>query len=81
MRGLHRQFLQDNARPHTARITTEYFQQHNVEVLPWPTRSPHLSPIERVGHHGQVCDFSISQKRFEAIRKSLDSNNLTPKNN
>lgn len=39
---------QDNARPHTARITTAYLQQHNVEVLPWPAYSPDLSPIEHL---------------------------------
>ncbi|KAJ3655729.1 hypothetical protein Zmor_014849 [Zophobas morio] len=49
LRGLDRPlFQQDNARPHTARVTTEYLQQHNVEVLPWSARSPDLSPIEHV---------------------------------
>lgn len=39
---------QDNARPHTARVTMDYLQQHNVEVLPWPAYSPDLSPIEHL---------------------------------
>ena len=39
---------QDNARPHTARVTSEYLEVNNVEVLPWPPYSPDLSPIEHL---------------------------------
>ena len=41
-------FQQDNARPHTARVTMECLEEANVVVLPWPSRSPDLSPIEHV---------------------------------
>lgn len=44
-------FQQDNARPHTARITREFLQRNNVNVLPWPARSPDLSPIEHLWDH------------------------------
>ena len=37
---------QDNARPHTARLTANFLQQHNIRVMPWPARSPDLNPIE-----------------------------------
>ena len=39
---------QDNARPHTARITTDYLQHQNIATLPWPAFSPDLSPIEHL---------------------------------
>ena len=39
---------QGNARPHTARITMNSFAQNNVDVLPWPSMSPDLNPIEHV---------------------------------
>ena len=29
-------FQHDNARPHTARITRDFFAQNNVQVLDWP---------------------------------------------
>ena len=41
-------FQQDNARPHTARLTTQYLQANNVDVMEWPLKSPDLSPIEQV---------------------------------
>lgn len=41
-------FQQDNARPHTARATTRFLEESNIAVLPWPARSPDLSPIEHV---------------------------------
>lgn len=41
-------FQQDNARPHTALITTQFLAQNNVDVMPWPAVSPDLSPIENI---------------------------------
>ena len=41
-------FQQDNARPHTARISTDFINNQNIWNLPWPARSPDLSPIEHV---------------------------------
>ena len=39
---------QDNARPHSARVTSQFLQQNNVNVLRWPAFSPDLSPIEHL---------------------------------
>ena len=41
-------FQQDNARPHVARVNMAFLDQHNINVLPWPSLSPDLSPIEHV---------------------------------
>ncbi len=46
--GRNFEFQQDNARPHTARVSMEFLQHHNVTVLPWPAKSPDLSPIEHL---------------------------------
>ena len=39
---------QDNARPHTARLTTDFLRQQVVNVMPWPLLSPDLNPIEHI---------------------------------
>ncbi|GBM91450.1 hypothetical protein AVEN_226832-1 [Araneus ventricosus] len=39
-------FQQTNARSHTAAVTQHTLQ--SVDMLPWPARSPELSPIEHV---------------------------------
>ncbi|GFW34498.1 transposable element Tcb1 transposase [Trichonephila clavipes] len=38
-------FQQNNVRPHVARIVQRFFVNHQIELLPWPARSPDLSPI------------------------------------
>ncbi|GFV51767.1 transposable element Tcb1 transposase [Trichonephila clavipes] len=41
-------FQQDNARPHVAHIVQRFFVNYQIELLPWPTRSPDLSAIENM---------------------------------
>ncbi|GFU79690.1 transposable element Tcb2 transposase [Trichonephila clavipes] len=40
-------FQQNNARPHTARVAQDFLR--HFQTLPWPARSPDLSPVEHVG--------------------------------
>ncbi|GFV03647.1 transposable element Tc1 transposase [Trichonephila clavipes] len=40
-------FQQDNARPHTSRVAQDFLR--HFQTLPWPARSPDLSPVEHVG--------------------------------
>lgn len=44
-------YQQDNARPHVARIVQDFFTDNQMDVLPWPARSPDLSPIEHLWEH------------------------------
>ncbi|GFT67398.1 DDE_3 domain-containing protein [Trichonephila clavipes] len=39
-------FQQDNARPHTARVTQDFLR--HFQTLPWPARFPDLSPVEHM---------------------------------
>ncbi|GFX63250.1 transposable element Tcb1 transposase [Trichonephila clavipes] len=39
-------FQQDKARPHTARVAQDFLR--HFQTLPWPARSPDLSPVEHV---------------------------------
>ncbi|GFX81990.1 transposable element Tcb1 transposase [Trichonephila clavipes] len=41
-------FQQDNARTHVTRIIQRFFVNHQIELLPWPNRSPDLSPKENI---------------------------------
>ena len=41
-------FMDDNARPHRARVVIDFLHQQAVTTLPWPARSPDLNPIEMV---------------------------------
>ncbi|GFU93850.1 transposable element Tcb1 transposase [Trichonephila clavipes] len=57
-------YQQDNARPYTARLSQQCLQGY--DVLPWPARSPDLSPIEH------VCDALGRQ-----LQPSRDTGELT----
>ncbi|GFT30074.1 transposable element Tcb2 transposase [Trichonephila clavipes] len=39
-------FQQDNARPHTERVSQDCIR--TVTTLPWPAQSPDLSPMEHI---------------------------------
>lgn len=41
-------FQQDNARPHVARRVLTFLDTQGIRLLPWPARSPDLSPIENI---------------------------------
>jgi hypothetical protein len=43
--------MEDNARPHSARIVQHFLQQEAVQTIPWPAMSPDINPMEH------VCDF------------------------
>ncbi len=44
----HLMMQHDNARPHVARISTQFLEAENIPVLAWPAYSSDMSPIEHV---------------------------------
>lgn len=41
-------FQHDNSPIHKARIVKDYIEENHIRVLPWPSKSPDLNPIENV---------------------------------
>ena len=41
-------FQQDSAPAHSAKSTAVWFADHHIDVLPWPSNSPDLNPIENL---------------------------------
>jgi transposase len=77
-------FQQDNARPHTARVTMDYLEHNNINVLPWPSKSPDLNPIE---HLRDQLDKRVRQRQpphqtLDQLRQMLQQEWRTiPRNN
>ncbi|CAH2013856.1 unnamed protein product [Acanthoscelides obtectus] len=64
---------QDNARPHVARVTIDFFQHNDVTLLPWPPRSPDLSLIEHVWDMmgRRLLNLQRPPQTLEALREEL----------
>ncbi|GFW20304.1 RNase H domain-containing protein [Trichonephila clavipes] len=70
-------FQQDNARPHTARVSQDCLR--TVTTLPWPARSPDLSPIEHIWDHlGRRVGHPMSLNELEARQLALEVINDIP---
>ncbi|GFW88021.1 transposable element Tcb1 transposase [Trichonephila clavipes] len=58
-------FEQDNAQPHTARVSQDCLR--TFTTLSWPSRSSDLSPIEHIWDHlGRLVGYSTSLNMLEA---------------
>ncbi len=59
-------FQHDNARPHTASITTSWLRRRRIRVLKWPACSPDLSPIENIW---RIIKRKTQQKRPKTVEQ------------
>ncbi len=61
-----RLFQQDNAKPHTAAITTAWLRSRRVRVLNCPACSPALSPIENIW---RIIILKTHQRRPQTLQQ------------
>ncbi len=61
-----RLFQKNNAKSHTAAITTAWLHSRRVRVLNWPACSPDLSPIENIWH---IIKQKIRQRRPQTLQQ------------
>ncbi len=61
-----RLFQQDNAKPHTAAITTAWLRSRGVRVLNWPACSTDISPIENIWC---IIKQKIHQRRPQTLQQ------------
>ncbi len=59
-------FQHDNARPHTASITTSWLCRRRIRVLKWPACSPDLSPIENIW---RIIKRKMQQRRPKTVEQ------------
>ncbi len=59
-------FPKDNAKPHTAAITTAWLCSRRVQALNWPACSPVLSPIKNIWH---IIKRKIRQRRPQTLQQ------------
>ncbi len=59
-------FQHDNARPHTASITTSWLRRRRIQVLKWPTSSPDLSHIENIW---RIIKRKMRQRRPKTVEQ------------
>ncbi|GFX23791.1 transposable element Tcb1 transposase [Trichonephila clavipes] len=62
-------FQEDKARPHVARVVQKFFVNHQIELLPWPARSPDLLPIENMW-------FMVAQQLTQIIHPATTPDQL-----
>lgn len=64
--------IQDNARPHVARVCQQFLQDEGIDAMDWPARSQDLNPIE---HIWDIMSRSIHQRHIapQTVHELVDT--------
>jgi transposase len=73
IRRHHIMFQHDNARPHDARICSQFLEAENVSVLPRLEYAPDMSPIE---HVWEVLEKKLSRTESRLFFQPIDWSNF-----
>lgn len=64
-------FQQDGASCHTAKTTRNWFENHNIEVMDWPSSSPDLNVIETLWHKMKQKLRNNPQRTQEGLKSKI----------
>ena len=69
--------MDDNAATHPSRIVTAYLEEHGVERMNWPTKSPDMNPIK----HAWACCrcLSVRPNKKSTIQELAEVGSYSPK--
>ncbi|GFU40360.1 transposable element Tc1 transposase [Trichonephila clavipes] len=66
-------FQQDNTHPDVAKTVRDFCSTQTMQLLPWPTYSPDMSPIEHVWDLvGQPASCSLKRRIFAAHKSNME---------
>lgn len=72
-------FQNDNDPKHTGRAVKQFFQEENINVLPWSSQSPDINPIENLWSLVKKTIHDCKPKNLDGLYFTIETawNNIT----
>lgn len=70
-RGAPTYFMQDGAKPHTAKTSMAWLKARGIQTLDWPAHSPHLNPIERLWNIIHIAVAKLEPTDVEDLKEKV----------